>query len=166
MSKTKRIIIVLNLLLLVGYFNWAIIAKEKTLAKGRLILLKLAPVDPRSLMQGDYMRLDYEINNIAPGTDISKRGYCIVKLDANGVAKRQRFQDGLKPLKTGEFVLKYFSNGNQYFTRIHLGAESYFFEEGQSKRFESAKYGGLKVDDAGNSVLEGLYDEHFKRLNY
>nr|WP_294948729.1 GDYXXLXY domain-containing protein [uncultured Mucilaginibacter sp.] len=166
MSKTKRIIILLSLLLLVGYFNWSIAAKEKTLAKGRLVLLKLAPVDPRSIMQGDYMSLNYEINNVTPHTELSKRGYCIVTLDTNGVAKRQRFQDDLKSLKSGEYALKYFTNGNQYFTSIHIGAESYFFEEGQGKRFEAAKYGGLKIDNAGNSVLEGLYDEHYKLIKY
>ncbi len=26
-----------------------------------MVLLRLAPVDPRSLMQGDYMRLNYEL---------------------------------------------------------------------------------------------------------
>lgn len=164
MSKTKHIIILINLLLLLGYFNWSITAKEKTLSAGKRVLLELKPVDPRSLMQGDYMSLAYKINDLPSHATITKRGYCIVKLGAHGVAQKLRFQDELKPLAPGETAIKYFFSGNSYFADIHLGAESYFFEEGQGKRFEAAKYGALKVDEAGNSVLEGLYNEHYRLI--
>ena len=63
MKKYSRILIIANLLLLLGYFNWSVFKKEQTLKDGQLVLLHLAPVDPRSLMQGDYMRLNYEINS-------------------------------------------------------------------------------------------------------
>ena len=63
MKKTKWIILLVNLFLLMGYFNYSVLKKEKLLSDGHLILLKLAPVDPRSLMQGDYMRLRYDISN-------------------------------------------------------------------------------------------------------
>ena len=56
MKKYSRILIIANLILLLGYFNWSVYKKEQTLKDGQLILLQLAPVDPRSLMQGDYMR--------------------------------------------------------------------------------------------------------------
>ena len=46
------------------------------------------------------------------------------------------------------------------FGGIKLGAESFFFEEGQAQRFASAEYGVLHVDEAGNSVLVGLADEN------
>lgn len=164
MSKIKLIVIVANLGVLLGYFGWSVAAKEKTLKNGRLVLLKLAPVDPRSLMQGDYMRLDYEINNGSGIQKLDKRGYCILSTDSNGLGHRLRFQPGLKPLKTGEQPIRYFYAGNQVFQRIHIGAESYFFEEGKGKKYEAAKYGGLKVDDAGNSILVGLYDEKFELI--
>ncbi|RYD95354.1 MAG: hypothetical protein EOP54_15930 [Sphingobacteriales bacterium] len=162
--KAKYTIIVINLLLLLGYFNWSIMAKEHTLEKGHLVLLELAPVDPRSLMQGDYMRLNYVINNIPQGVNLDKRGYCIIKPAKNGVAQKVRFQPDVQPLKAGELAIKYFSSGEGFFAGIHIGAESYFFEEGQAKHYEAAKYGGLMVDDAGNSVLTGLYDGNYKLL--
>jgi len=34
---------------------------EHAMGSGEVVLLELAPVDPRSLMQGDYMRLDYAL---------------------------------------------------------------------------------------------------------
>lgn len=59
MKKQSRILIITNLLLLLGYLNWSIYQKEQTLRDGQLVLFELAPVDPRSLMQGDYMSLRY-----------------------------------------------------------------------------------------------------------
>ena len=63
MKKYKWIIIIINLIILLGFFNNSILQKEKLLTDGQLVLLELAPVDPRSLMQGDYMRLNYDISN-------------------------------------------------------------------------------------------------------
>ena len=159
MNKTKVTLILLNLIFLLGYFNWSVISKENTLANGRLVLLELVPVDPRSLMQGDYMRLNYKIND-TDSLKVGKRGFCILKTDVNGVAERIRFQDALQPLKSGEFAIRYFSNSTKYSVNVHVGAESYFFEEGTAKRYQAAKYGGLRVDDDGNSVLTGLYDKN------
>ena len=68
------------------------------------------------------------------------------------------FKSNIQPLGAEEIALKYYSNGNENFTRIHIGAESYFFEEGTAKKYEQAKFGGLKVDAEGNTVLVGLYD--------
>ena len=47
---------------------------------------------------------------------------------------------------------------------VIIGAESYFFEEGQAELFEKACYGGLMVDKNGNSILIGLYDENFEKI--
>ncbi|WP_316811076.1 GDYXXLXY domain-containing protein [Pedobacter heparinus] len=172
MSKTEKIFLLLNLVLVIGYINWAVAVKEKTLRNGKLLLLELAPVDPRSLMQGDYMRLDYQINRLPEETvldkrgttTIGKRGYCILKTDSSGVAQRIRFQPDIQPLGAEEIAVKYYSNGNRSFTRIHIGAASYFFEEGSAKKYEPARFGGLKIDAEGNTVLVGLYDVNRKLL--
>jgi hypothetical protein len=41
--------------------NFAIGQKEALIARGRPVFVALAPVDPRSLMQGDYMRLRFRL---------------------------------------------------------------------------------------------------------
>ncbi len=158
--KTKGLIIILNLLLLLGFINWSTFKKEKLIEDGKLVLLKLAPVDPRSLMQGDYMRLNYDItSDIEPGK-LPKRGFIVVKLDNNEVAGRIRFQAGKTPLNKGEYLINYtLANWN-----LNIGAESYFFEEGKAEKFDQAKYGALKIDDKGNSLLIGLYDENIKPI--
>ena len=48
--------------------------------------------------------------------------------------------------------------------RLFLGAESFFFEEGQDTLYQKAVYGGLKVNDKGQNLLVGLYDKDFHRI--
>jgi len=160
MKKYKWIVILVNLLLLLVLFNNSIFEKEKVLSKGKLVLLKLAPVDPRSLMQGDYMTLSYEIASNISMDSITKRGYCVIKLDSNGVASKVRIQKEKKPLTPDEYLIKYFVG--QW--SINIGAESYFFEEGQSEKYAAAKYGAVKIDEQGNSILIGLYGENLKKI--
>ena len=160
MKKYKVVIILINLVLILFLFNKSVFEKEKLLKNGNLIFLKLAPVDPRSLMQGDYMDLNYEISRISFYDSIPKRGYCIVRLDSNGIAQRIRMQPDPEPLKQGEFPIVYTSGR----WNINIGAESYFFEEGEAYKYDSAKYGGLIIDSLGNSLLVGLYDKNLKML--
>lgn len=160
MKKYKWIIILLNLLVILAVFNSSVVSKEGILSKAKLILLELAPVDPRSLMQGDYMELRYKITTVINVNALPPRGFCVVKIDNNGVGSGIRFQKGRTPLADEEYLIEYTrTNWN-----LKIGAESYFFEEGQSKKFEKAKYGGLKVDQKGNSLLIGLFDENLKKI--
>lgn len=163
MKNYKWWIILINLLLLLGYVNWSIAQKEATLAAGQLILLQLAPVDPRSLMQGDYMRLNYAIAQLDSANIAGKYGYCVLKLTTNKVGEKIRLQPELLPLHQGEVLVKYRTH-TDWTNSMNIGAESYFFQEGKGEKFEKAKYGGLRVDEAGNSILVGLYDETFTLL--
>lgn len=161
MKKYKWIIILINLIILLVLFNNSIYQKEKLLSDGQLILLELAPVDPRSLMQGDYMNLRYAISENINSDSISKRGFCVLKLEENGIAKRVRIQENKKPINENEFIIEYTS---KEWRGINIGAESYFFQEGEADKYENAKYGGIKVDNQGNSLLVGLYNENQKRI--
>lgn len=160
MKKYKWAIILLNLLALLVFFNHSILKKESILSNGKLILLELAPVDPRSLMQGDYMRLRYKISEDIEFDNISKRGYCVVSLQPNGIALKERLQNNKAPIGDNECLIEY-TAGNW---GINIGAESFFFEEGQAEKFESAKYGGIMVDNQGNSILIGLFDENLQKI--
>lgn len=160
MIKIKWIVILINLVLLLGYFNYSIVEKEAILTSGKLILLELAPVDPRSLMQGDYMSLRYKISNNVDYSQISKRGYCVITVNEKGVAAKVRLQEFKTPLNPGEYLINY--SINQF--RLNIGAESFFFQEGKANKYQQAKYGGIKIDENGNSLLIGLFDEELKQL--
>jgi uncharacterized membrane-anchored protein len=156
MKKYRTIVIVVNLVLLLTYFNYSIVKKEEILTDGQLVLLELAPVDPRSLMQGDYMALRYAIPRNIGSSEISKRGYCVIQLDSNKIARKVRLQADVLPLSEKELLIKYTMPDGW---GMNIGAESYFFQEGQGVKYEKAKYGGVKIDPQGNSVLVGLYDK-------
>lgn len=161
MKKYSALFIVANLIILLAYFNRSVFQKEKILADGQLLLLALAPVDPRSLMQGDYMNLRYAIAEKSNLDTLPRRGYCIVQLDSAGIAQKVRMQSTLTPLEPGEYAINYTAPEGY---EIQLGAESYFFQEGEGEKYDKAKFGGLKVDKNGNSLLVGLYDENKKKI--
>lgn len=161
MKPLFRALVAINLILLLAYFAWSVREKEVLLSEGELLLFELAPKDPRSLIQGDYMTLSYAVAREWQNDYLPKNGYIVVTKDENGVAQKQRLQAGTAPLSTEEYLVKYTASG----WRLNIGAESYFFEEGQAERYETAKYGGLRIDGKGNSLLVGLYDEDRKAIN-
>lgn len=63
MSKLKLYIISANMLLVLGFFFFNIIKNESILNDGETVLLELRPVDPRSIMQGDYMALRFRLGD-------------------------------------------------------------------------------------------------------
>lgn len=140
----------------------AIVAdKERVIAGGETALLRLRPVDPRSLIQGDYMRLAYALVDDIPAPEtLPLRGALVITRDADGVARFVRVDDG-RPLAPGELYLRYARRGA---AQVTLGAESFFFPEGQGDALTDARYGELALGPAGDSVLIGLRDEHRRPL--
>ena len=161
MKKYKWLLTALNLIVLLFYFNYSVAEKEELLQNGRLVLLELVPVDPRSLMQGDYMTLRYKISDDSYHAGLPKRGYCVVRIDACGIAETVRFQQDMLPLNSGEALIKYHASDGW---NVYIGAESFFFQEGDAAKYEQAKYGGIKIDSNGNSLLTGLYDGQRERI--
>jgi len=161
MKGYKKIIFILNLLLFFAVFNWMVAEKEETIKSGTLVLLDLYPLDPRSLMQGDYMRLRYEMTRSwNREKDFSSRGYCIVKQGENNIASYERLQSNNTNLAEGEVAIKYYGSSRT----IKIGAESFLFEEGQASTYDRAKYGGLRVAENGSAVLVGLYDASGQKI--
>jgi uncharacterized membrane-anchored protein len=161
MKKIKLILILLNLVALLAFVNYSVIQKEKIIDNGKLIFLELIENNAKSpLIQGDMVKLKYKIVKGLIFDSLYKRGYIVVKLDSNSIAERVRFQTRLGSKNNNEYLIEY-SKG--YFS-LSIGAENYFIQQGDSKKYEQAKYGGVKVDANGNSLLIGLYDEHLKKI--
>jgi uncharacterized membrane-anchored protein len=151
MKKTLLIIVSLGIF---AVFNYAIYEKEQIKANGETVLLELAPVDPRSLVQGDYMRLRYAIERNQSYQAEKKRGYMVVSLDSNKVATFSRFHNG-EPLASNEKLLHFH---NQY-GNLRIVPDSFMFQEGHAKFYQTAKYGVFKFDNSGNHLLVGLADD-------
>jgi uncharacterized membrane-anchored protein len=147
-----RIAIAAAVILVLGVVNHSIFAKEHIRRHGERILLELAPVDPRSLMQGDYMALRFTLaNQIRAETG----GTVPVVLDAHRVAQ-------LDPEARPESLrLRYRIRQGQ----VWLGTNAYFFEEGDAERFAGARYGEFRVDrNTGEAVLVGMAGPDFRSL--
>ncbi len=146
----------LTALLVFATINGQIAAKSTLLRRGRSVYLELAPVDPRSLMQGDYMVLDYGVSRDLQHAE--RDGDVVLAVDARGVGRFARVDD-LRPLAANEQRLHFKKHA-----RVSLGAESFFFQEGDRALYQNAKYGELKVTPTGESVLVGLCDANVRPL--
>jgi uncharacterized membrane-anchored protein len=146
-SALTRVLALIGLIIVLVAVNGGIFAKERIRANGQVIFLELAPVDPRSLMQGDYMALRFRI---ADGIPTEKSGRVALRIDARGVATVDP-----DPKSRGPRLRYRIRNG-----RVWLGTNAYFFEEGTAQRYANAKYGEFRLDrESGEAVLVGLRDE-------
>jgi uncharacterized membrane-anchored protein len=155
----RRLLVLVAAVVVLTVVNFEIYHKEQLLAEGAVVLLELAPIDPRSLMQGDYMILDYKIARLPELRTAEKDGYLIIERDENQEAHFKRIYEEGTPLQRTEFLLRFRKRG-----RIRLGAESFFFQEGHAKYYNNARYGELRVASSGESILVGLRDAEFKHL--
>lgn len=131
--------------------------KEQLLERGQSVLLELAPRDPRSLMQGDYMVLNYRLAD-ALRTALQEKsadGQAVVLLDQQGRAVFQHIQQPDEVLLPGQALIHFRKRGRT----VRIGAEAFFFEEGQADTYSTAKYGELKVAGNGDVILIGLRDD-------
>ena len=148
-------------LAVLAFVNWGIYQREQLVTHGRVVLLRMSPVDPRSLMQGDYMRLNFEVADQAfPfGERRSADGHIIVALDPHGVGHFRRFAD-VGPPRAGEVALRYRVRDGQ----PNFATNAYFFEEGQADAYAKAAYGEFRVAADGEMILTGLRDSALKPL--
>jgi uncharacterized membrane-anchored protein len=170
MSKLKLFIISANMVLVLLFFGFNIVKNEKVLSEGETVLLELRPVDPRSLMQGDYMTLHYEVCNHIYGLEAELNKFCVVQLDDDRVAHFVSLtNDAAVALREDELLLRYSLEKNSWGGKFYtIGSNSYFFQEGTANKYATAKYGMLKVvtkgDMIGTCSLVGLCDENKKLI--
>jgi uncharacterized membrane-anchored protein len=156
MMLLRQALVVAGLVLVLTVVALDIRHKEATLAEGRLVLLELQPVDPRSLIQGDYMDLRYSRRALPPPETVAalpSRGRVVLALDADGVGTFARLDDG-SPLAEGEVRIGYRRQAQE--EDLRLGSESFFFQEGDAPVYAVARFGMLRVDAEGRSILVGL----------
>lgn len=155
--------------------NVSIWQKEQLLKQGAIMILPLAPVDPRSLMQGDYMALNYALTRpleltlyqqaeAVCGATLSApclptSGTLIVDLDAQRHATQARFDHG-ETLQANQLRVKY----HQHAGSLTVGTNAWFFQEGHGERFAQARYGAFRVGSDGTALLTDLLDEQGKAI--
>ena len=160
-SRLTRVLIAAGALLVLGGINYSIYAKERIKRDGEIVYLELAPVDPRSLMQGDYMALRFVVvesirtrQATAQKEQFSSNRTVAMHIDGRRIAT-------LGENGAGSLQLRYRVRNGE----IWLGTNAYFFEEGAASRFAGARYGEFRVDrDSGEAILVGLRGENLEPL--
>lgn len=144
-----------GLVLVLGVVNVSAVGRERVLREGTRVFLPLAPVDPRSLMQGDYMRLRYdlerEVHEAAPELS-DGAGLLVLLLDERGVAHLARVAEAGESPGAGEVLLRYRRHG----AKITVGPDAFFFQEGQADRYARSAFAEVRVSPDGDLVLRGL----------
>lgn len=147
--------------------NLNIVKKEDLITHGNKLLFRLGPVDPRSIMQGDYMRLRFdlamilekELRNLNENNTLVKlNGQAIVETDENKVVNYVALYDNQK-LKEYQYLIPYKSDGY----RITIVTAAYYFQEGKRSHYQKARYGEFHYKD-GEMLLVNLVDKAFMVL--
>lgn len=161
---TRQLALLLSGLAILAGINATVWRYEHAMNSGEVVLLRLAPVDPRSLMQGDYMRLNYEIARELTSRDARANqdkgsDTLVIRLDAHQVATL--VTDG-KPdrLASDERLLQVHQSERQW----QIGPDAYFFEEGTGEQYETARYGEFRLQADGKTLLVGLRDEAYQPI--
>ncbi|HSV53832.1 MAG TPA: GDYXXLXY domain-containing protein [Burkholderiaceae bacterium] len=144
--------------------NFAIWQKENIIANGKPVFVELAPADPRSLMQGDFMRLNFSLPP-ALEKDLDdlvtrKRPHAIAKRDARGVATLLRLARTDTPLGDGEFRIELTPKNGGWI----LVSDAWFFREGDAALWEKAKFGEFRILPSGAALLVGMADAELKAI--
>ncbi|TCM69812.1 putative membrane-anchored protein [Acinetobacter calcoaceticus] len=162
----------------------AIISKnEWQLNNSDRIFVRLQPVDPRSMIQGDYMRLNYELdwaeekplldgqdqNSSDQNTALEDAIYnhstvlTYVALDTSRrvyqIALDQRLLD-----RSATIIALKLKNPSNLVWALYPSSNSYLFAEGLAACYSRAEYAEFKVDAQGNSILRRLLDQQLKDL--
>ena len=158
----KQIALVAGLIVL-AVANYTIYSREQLLTDGRVVLLQLAPVDPRSLMQGDYMAVRFQAANAAFGfgdvEESRQDGHIVLALDTHRVGTFRRFDDG-SPLAEDEVRMRYRIRNR----RPQFATNAFFFQEGEAELYTTAHYGEFRVGADGEAILTELRDAELRHL--
>ena len=159
--------IVLSAVLILLAANGSIWQKEQLIRHGQAVFVHLAPADPRSLMQGDYMTLNFlqPFNANTPELNMEQEAFnfehprMVFQRDAQGILSVKGPDQG-QPLAADEVAIQLVPKNGRWI----LVTDAFFFKEGEGLRWAAARFGEFRVDDSGKALLVGLRGEGLKPL--
>ena len=148
----KKHFVIVTVLLQIILLAYIAAEREYILRRGNIIHLRTAPIDPRDLFRGDYVRLNYEISRIplaaikeAEGLKELKKGqkiYVTLKQGPNGLyelaeANLHKPKQGL--YLTGRSVYPHRLSSVTSPLWVNYGIEAYFVEQGKGRDIEKQR---------------------------
>jgi uncharacterized membrane-anchored protein len=155
MKKTFIVLAIILQLMVLAYMAGE---REYILRNGKVIHLRTAPIDPRDMFRGDYVRLNYGISRLpvnmiknADGVDEIKKGakiYASLKEGPNGLyelvnADLQKPKDGLYLSGRIPYPYRKPQVGNPIW--VNYGIEAFFVEQGKGRKIEKRRGSRTKV---------------------
>ena len=161
-DRARIIVLAVTVATVLLVINVEIAGKEQIVRNGATVLLRIAPRDPRSLLQGDYMALRYTMAGaVASEAEHFEMndGIAVIEL---GALNEARFVSLYKDqqLQDRQHLLRYRKRGDS----VRLASDAYFFEEGSGQKYSGARFGEIRINTNGDAVLIGLRDAEGERL--
>lgn len=160
-----------GLILSLGIANKTIYDYERIINTGQTIRFEITPRDPRSLIQGDYMVLNYvletqvnEANRMLKLEEsLKEKDSIILTIDpkTNVVFLAYPLQKDKIPLQAKEIETPLNYNGYNYTLKL---PHSYFFDEMTELNYSVARYAEFKVSPEGKFILSALLDKDFNTI--
>ncbi len=163
-SFMKPLLIGLAILFQVGVVATMAISREWILATGTPMLFQTAPIDPRDIFRGDYVRLSYMFSSVPAAMldeDILEKGlrkgqkvYLTLGKDVNGVARGERLS--LSPPEGSPYIIgrsryhwpyRYYRKQppekrkkvSLWPVAVKYGIEQYYVEQGRGLEIEKMR---------------------------
>ncbi len=143
-------------------FGVMIVGHERHLATGQTMYVKLAPADPRSMIQGDYMALNYELylTDDLQNSDVPDKLHITTTVALDD--QRRVTKTDILAQMDGEKLM--INNPNRSSWGLYPASKSFMFAEGLADCYEQASYAHLIVDDKGKPMLKELVNDNLKSL--
>lgn len=171
MKKYFSLILALATIL---FFAALVVKNEWHLHHSKSIFIELKPVDPRSILQGDYMALAYELHLQSLKALARSEGEALEQVifnrssvPAKVILDSQNRVVGTVLDTNNSFtgqrlILK---NSENRLQALYPASRSFLFAEGLAQCYEKAKYAEFKVNPKGEAILSDLRGERLQPLN-
>ncbi len=126
--------------------NGQVVRYEAALQTGERVYLPIEGYDPRSLLQGDYMRFKASIQPDRPDDRVG-----VATIDSDGVILAVHAGS---PSGPSERAIRWRKDDE----RVAFGANEWFIEEGTGDAYQGFRYAVLHLSDDGGALLVGLAD--------
>ncbi len=164
-ARLSTVFVVLAVAAQVAVLGWMAGEREWILHNGRTVWLRTAPIDPRDLLRGDFVRLDYDINTVAAESIVglvadteagTPRRHQVVytRLQPSGEGLYEAAGTGTTRPAEGPFIRGRVEDQGNFAWRagagrvfVKYGIEQYFVEQGKGKQIEDRRgtRNGLQV---------------------
>jgi uncharacterized membrane-anchored protein len=161
-DRARIIVLAVTVVIVLTLINIEIAGKERIVRNGTTVLLRIAPRDPRSWLQGDNMARRYSmVSTVALEAERlnENNGIAVIELGELNEASFVSIYEG-QQLQDGQHLLRYRKRGDS----VRLASDAYFFEEGSGEDYSGARFGEIRINTDGDAVLTGLRDSEGKRL--